>query len=249
MKEVKQVEGDRVAKVLNSRTVHRIEIGIGVAMLVIAIAMIVIGSAHGAAQPTFQITTQNSGNIYTISVSTNFTMPANTSAMMMVVSSSGGIMFEHNFTGSYATVMTLYQNAIVEISFQGQIVQEKVISVVPTQPQGYSGMLSNPLVVLLISIGVSILLVSVSGYMLIWRIKRMGNEPGVYDPMLSAEINDADLLLKAGIITKNERDWVLNEIEANRKRGYELPLDNILTKEQIDFINLGKKLLKENEEK
>lgn len=238
MKEIKEIKEDRVAKALNSRTAHRLEIGLGIVILVIAVVMIILGSVHATSSPVFTIDVQNSGNIYTISASTNFTMPNGTSAEMIVISSAGSVMIEHNFTSSYVTVLTLYQSAIVEISYQGQIVQEKVITaVVPTTNSG--GILGSisPLSVI-ISMGFTLVAMIITTWAFKRSIKGGDRDKEMYnEDNYGADVKSLKILSGIGKITIDDEDRMRKLLPIVKERGLPLTLKDLVGEKNASIID------------
>lgn len=238
MKEIKEIKQDRVGKALNSKFVHRLEIGLGAVILMIALAMIIIGSVHAASSPVFSINVQNSGNIYTISASTNFTMPNGSSAEMIVISSSGSVMVEHNFTSNYVTVLTLYQSAIVEISYQGQIVQEKVITaVVPTGNSG--GILGSvsPLSVI-ISMGFTLVAMIITTWSFKRSIKGGDKDKEMYnEDNYGADVKSLKILSGIGKITVDDEDRMRKLLPIVKERGLPLTLKDLVGDKNASIID------------
>ncbi len=238
MKEIKEIKEDRVAKALNSKLAHRLEIGLGIVILMIAVAMIIIGSVHAASSPIFTINVQSSGNIYTISASTNFTMPNGTSAEMIVISSAGSVMIEHNFTDSYVTVLTLYQSAIVEISYQGQIVQEKVITAaVPTTNSG--GILGSisPLSVI-ISMGFTLVAMIITTWAFKRSIKDGDRDKEMYnEDNYGADVKSLKILSGIGKITVDDEDRMRKLLPIMKERGLPLTLRDLVGEKNADIID------------
>ncbi len=238
MKEIKKIKEDRVAKALNSKFAHRLEIGLGIVILLIAVVMIIMGSVHAASSPVFTINVQNSGNIYTISASTNFTMPNGSYAEMIVISSSGNVMFEHNFTSSYITVLTLYGNAIVEVSYQGQVVQEKVITaVVPTTNSG--GILGSisPLSVI-ISMGFTLLAMIITTWAFKRSIKGGDRDKEMYnEDNYGADVKSLKILSGIGKITVDDEDRMRKLLPIVKERGLPLTLRDLVGEKNANIID------------
>ncbi len=240
MKDINKEKSDY----LNPRT-RRIMLWVGVILLALAVIIAVLGVSH-AASPSFTITYVNSGNIYTITASTgNYTFANGSNARLVVLSSAGGTILSQNFTGTYTTVLTFYNDAIIEIMLNGQVVDQKIVTVASTSsnPYGDYGIFDSPPAIMGITIGIVLIILVIFWRALIRSVRNEGSSPSDYDPNLGADVDDAQILAREGIITQNEMKWITNEILINKNRGYDLPLRDVLTPEQVKFLTAREEAL------
>jgi len=196
--------------------------------------------------PTFNISYYNIGSTYYITVvPTPSILPEN--ATLYIYSVNGAMYYQGFFRSTISTDIALVQNSVAIVFYKGIEVASKPINVVVAPPQSNNN--NFPTTQLVVGIFIyTTSAVIISNIMIIRRFNNRGKDPETYnEEYLGSDIAKAKLLANAGLITEEESKALIRLWSDLQDRGYYIPIDKILSKEQALFVE--KVLNLANEEK
>jgi len=257
MKEVKKVNEKVNEQPLLSDRVRHIVILIGIVVILIGALYIALSLVHAGGTidspptvssnsttntttnttitPTFSISYYNVGSTYYITVvPTPSVLPENAT---LYIYSVGGIMYYQGFFRStISTDIALVQNSVAIVFYKGIEVASKPISVVVPPPQyNNNNFPTTELVVGIFAYTTSAVIIG--NIMIVRRFNNRGKDPETYnEDYLGADIAKAKLLATTGLITEEESEALIRLWSDLQDRGYYIPIDKILSKEQALFV-------------
>ena len=203
-----------------------------IGLIVLVIGLLLFGVAHATTAPNFTIDVVSQAGVYTIEVVPNFNLTNN--AEIKIVTASGYVMFNQNFTNTFSYSTPLYQTSIIQIFYGGVLITSKVIEVTPTPT-------STPLLTMgendAIIVGGFLLIIFVYDKYIFLRISRKEKANWTYDEDTGTEdMRDALELEKMGVITQAQAEWLKSIMTKIKKNGYEVNLSDVLTPQQKDAL-------------
>jgi len=216
---MKKTFEEKVDKKLEERRAYAKKIlWIGVIIVAIAAGVFLAGMVHATTQPVnFNLQIYSNGSVYTIQVIPTFNMTQN-GTVQVVSLVTGSILYNHNFTGSLTFSIPIFYNSSINIYYGGNLITSKLITI--SSPHSAQSQPATPTLFEIVAIILPFVIIIIYDRLLSYKLENREKAPLTYEEhSLGADVNDALILERMGVITKKELEWMLRLYDQMRKDG------------------------------